>query len=58
METPKPITPSDEFGGEPRSKSQVESSRAGLRRTRKGDMMGQSVIHFEVIGKDGERLRS
>src|SRR5215216_8060373 len=24
----------------------------------KGDMMGQPVVHFEVIGKDGERLRS
>jgi predicted enzyme related to lactoylglutathione lyase len=24
----------------------------------KGDSMGQPVIHFEVIGKDGEKLRS
>ena len=25
---------------------------------KKGDFMGQPVIHFEVIGKDGEKLRS
>jgi predicted enzyme related to lactoylglutathione lyase len=24
----------------------------------KGDRMGQPVVHFEVIGKDGEKLRS
>jgi predicted enzyme related to lactoylglutathione lyase len=24
----------------------------------KGDKMGQPVIHFEVIGKDGDKLRS
>jgi uncharacterized protein len=24
---------------------------------RKGDRMGQPVVHFEVIGKDGEKLR-
>src|SRR6266540_1311764 len=28
------------------------------RRTTKGDRMGQPVVHFEVIGKDGEKLRS
>src|SRR6266508_6102609 len=27
------------------------------RRTTKGDSMGQPVVHFEVIGKDGEKLR-
>jgi uncharacterized protein len=25
---------------------------------RKGDSMGQPVVHFEVIGKDGDKLRS
>jgi predicted enzyme related to lactoylglutathione lyase len=24
----------------------------------KGDEMGQPVVHFEVVGKDGEKLRS
>jgi uncharacterized protein len=26
-------------------------------RERKGDRMGQPVVHFEVIGKDGDKLR-
>jgi hypothetical protein len=27
------------------------------RREKKGDRMGQPVVHFEVIGKDGDKLR-
>jgi uncharacterized protein len=32
--------------------------RAGAAGERKGEEMGQPVVHFEIVGKDGEKLRA
>src|SRR5688572_28906666 len=36
----------------------LQVGRRRDRRPTKGGSMGQPVVHFEVIGKDGEKLRS
>jgi predicted enzyme related to lactoylglutathione lyase len=35
----------------------IDRRRAPVDRA-KGDVMGQPVVHFEVVGKDGDKLRS
>src|SRR5919108_4294202 len=39
-------------------RDRLQSAAPARRRTTKGDRMGQPVVHFEVVGNDGEKLRS
>jgi predicted enzyme related to lactoylglutathione lyase len=39
-------------------RDRLQSEGAGVPAHKEGDRMGQPVVHFEVVGKDGEKLRS